>query len=205
MKQIEFFQKALANSVEILLNTEAQVTSHLRWLAETKRLAIERATKDKEFNSDDICDYDEWSQANMARDKMMRVVGVGSALNDYNLVELLKARGRGLFGKTMTLYVFFMRNPDEILQSKAKLTPDEKTYLKKMKYYYDHRDHNGHQERSEMSETNQSLRELKHKYNILLKLEWQYNFNDVISDNFLTKGIRAGNVTIAATGGNISD
>lgn len=203
MRQLEFFQKALANSVEILLNTHAQVLSHLQWLAGSKSLAIEKATKDLEFNSDDLCDYDEWSQSNMARDTMMRVVGVKSYLNDFDLVGSLRSRSRGMFSKAMTLTVYFMRDPDEILKSKAKLTDDEKIYLKMMKHLYDNRERNDASDFQNMVETNRWLRDLKHKYNILLTLEWGFSFDDMISDDFMNNGIRTKRVTIASRGGNI--
>lgn len=201
MTQLGFFQKALANSVEILLNTEAHVISHLRWLAESKRMAIAAAAIGKDFNSDDICDYDKLAHSYLKRNTMMRVVGVMCDINCYELNGWFKSRERGMF-HAMTLKVNFMRNPDEILQSKAELTADEKRYLKKMKHFYENSEYNDYYF-YEMQSTNINLCNLKHHYNILLTQEWQYNFDDVLDDDFLSNGIRSKRVTIVERGGNI--
>lgn len=203
MTQLGFFQKALANSVEILLNTEAHVISHLRWLAESKRRAIAAVAIGKDFNSDDLCDYDMWEHSYLKSNTMMRVVGVVCDINSYYLVDALKSTQRGIFNSAMTLKVNFMRNPDEILQSKAELTADEKRYLKKMKHFYKNSEYNDYHEFFEMQNTNRDLRNLKHHYNILLTQEWQYNFDDVLDDDFLSNGIRSERVTIVERGGNI--
>lgn len=202
MTQLGFFQKALANSVEILLNTEAHVLSHLQWLAESKRRAIAAAAIGKDFNSDDICDYDKLAHSYLKRNTMMRVVGVVCEINCDYLTEWFKSRKCEEAMNPMTLKVNFMQNPDEILQSKAELTADEKRYLKKMKNLYENSENNDYNF-YEMLSTNIDLRNLKHHHNILLTQEWQYNFNDVLSDDFLSKGIRLKRVTIVERGGNI--
>ena len=87
MTQLEFFQNALANSVEILLNTEAHVISHLKWLIEQKRDAIEKMAKGNVFNSDDICRFDSWEQTGIPHNVELKVVAVDSEFRDYDIIE----------------------------------------------------------------------------------------------------------------------
>ena len=132
MNQLEFFQEALTNSVEILINTEAHVMSHLKWIAEEKRAAVEKMAKGKIFNYDDIGSPDDPEQSGIEHNVDMKVVAVNSQLNEYNIIRALKCSNRSWLDSLFSINVVFLRDPEPLLKSKAKLTVREANILKKM-------------------------------------------------------------------------
>lgn len=186
MEQIDFFRNALANSVELLLNTEAHVRSHLNWIAETKRLAIESKLYGKAFNSDDICNYEDWEQKGIPRDTMMKVVNVEVYESVYDIISALKSRSKSWAGELFSVNVFFMCDPDTLLKSRARLTKEEERVLKEMrKFYISGRDGNARV----LDELIRDLRGLKHKYEICFSLTWRYGFADIMKEDFLERGL----------------
>ena len=194
MTQLEFFQNALANSVEILINTEAHVISHLKWLIEQKRNAIEKMAKGNVFNSDDICKFDDWEQVGIPHNAEIKVVAVDSEFRNYDIVSRLKSADRDWFNNVFSINVIFMRDPEPILKSKAKMTDNEKSILKRMVDYYNLKEYNPSGEK--LLRLNRDLKELKHKYNMAFKYQWNYGFNEIIDKDILKYGIRSDNVTI---------
>ena len=194
MKQIEFFQNALANSVEILLNTETHVQAHLKWLIESKRCAIEKMAMGNVFNSDALCDYDEWEQRGLEHDTDMKVVAVFSAFSNYDLIGKLKSREKNWITNLFEIKVVFMRDPEPILKSKAKLTEMEKGILKDMSNYYQLKVYQPDGEK--VLKLNQDLKYLKHKYNMAFSYSWCYGFDDILDKDFLSYGIRAKKLSI---------
>lgn len=194
MKQVEFFQNALANSVEILLNTEAQVRSHLTWLIESKRQAIENMAKGNVFNSDELCNFDKWDQQGIEHNVDMKVVAVTSVYSDYDIISSLKRRGKNWIEYLFEIKVVFMRDPAPVLSSKAKLTTEEKSILKWMNEYYREKIYEPDGDR--IMELNRRLTGLKHKYNMAFTYEWKYDFNDIIDKDFLVYGLRANGLII---------
>lgn len=194
MKQIEFFQNALANSVEILLNAEAHVQSHLKWLIESKRQAIEYMAKGNVFNSDDICDFEELSQRGIEHNVEMKAVAIFSEPYSIDIISRLKYRERNWFSNLFDIKVVFLRDPGPILASKAKLTKEEKKILKVLlDYYQDDRKYPNGQKILDLSH---SLWILKHKYNMAFFYSWSYGFNEVLDKDFLLPGIRVNNTVI---------
>ena len=194
MTQLEFFQNALANSVEILLNTEAHVISHLKWLIEQKRDAIEKMAKGNVFNSDDICRFDSWEQTGIPHNVELKVVAVDSEFRDYDIIEKLKSSDRNWFRNLFQIKVVFLRNPEDVLKSKAKLTDTEKSILKQMVDYYNLKEYQPKGEK--LLRLNRDLKDLKHKYNMAFKYEWSYGFNEALDKDILKYGLRTGRVTI---------
>ena len=194
MKQIEFFQNALANSVEILLNTEAQVQSHLKWLIESKRQAIENMAKGNVFNSDDICDFEDFGQRGIEHNVEMKAVAIFSEPCDRDIISRLKYRERNWFSNLFDIKVVFLRDPGPILASRAKLTKEEKKILKDLlDYYQDDRKYPNGQKILDLS---RSLSYLKHKYNMAFYYSWSYGFKEVLDKDFLLPGIRVNNTAI---------
>ena len=194
MTQLEFFQNALANSAEVLLNYEAHVISHLKWIVEQKRDAIEKMSKGNVFNSDDICDFKDWEQEGIPHNTEFKVVAVDSEINTYSIVSMLKSTDRNLFKNLFQINVVFLRNPEDVLKSKAKLTNDEKIILKQMVGYYTLKEYR--KDGENLIRLNRGLRYLKHKYNMAFRYEWSYGFNEAIDKNLLTRGLRIDSVTI---------
>ena len=174
MKQVEFFQNALANSVEILLNTEAQVRSHLTWLS----------------------NFDKWGQQGIEHNVDMKVVAVTSVYSDYDIISSLKRRGKNWIEYLFEIKVVFMRDPAPVLSSKAKLTTEEKSILKRMNEYYSEKFYEP--DGDSIMELNRRLTGLKHKYNMAFTYEWKYDFNDIIDKDFLVYGLRANGLSITA-------
>lgn len=193
MKQFEFFRNAFANSAELLLNTEAHMMSHLKWIAETKRQAVEKMAYGNEFNSDDICDFDDWDQKDIPHDTMMKVVKVKVGRTAYFLIDMLKSRRNDWGGELFDIEVFFMCDPDTILKSKARLTKEEERVLKEMRgYYINGRD----KDTSHLRELISDLKDLKHKYRICFDLTWSYGFDQIMEEDFLENGLLANGVVI---------
>ena len=194
MKQIDFFQNALANSVEILLNTEAQVQSHLKWLIESKRQAIENMAKGNVFNSDDICDFEDFRQRDIEHNVEMKAVAIFSEPCSSDIISRLKCRERNWFSNLFDIKVVFLRDPGPILASRAKLTKEEKKILKVLLDYYqnDRKYPNGQQ----ILDLSHSLWCLKHKYNMAFYCSWSYGFNEVLDKDFLLHGLRVDNTSI---------
>lgn len=189
MNQFEFFRNAFANSAELLLNTEAHMISHLKWIAETKRQAIEKMAYGNEFNSDDICDFSEWGAKGIPHDTMMKVVKVDVELIFYLLSDTLRCLDEQLF----SIEVFFMCDPDTILKSKARLTKEEERVLKEMREYYI----NGRDKDTEhLRELISDLEDLKPKYRICYNPIWSYGFEQIMEDDFLEEGLLANDVMI---------
>lgn len=202
MKQIELFQNALANSVETLINAEAQVRSHLKWLVEQKRIAIQRRSLGKVFNSDDICVQRQLPK--IGHNVKMKVVAIGSEIKRDLYADRFKCCGKyDYFYELFDINIFFMRNPAPILDSKSRLTDREKSILKSMLKYYELSYPEPDTEM--LRQLSEELRMLKHGYNMVVRYQWGYNFNDILNEDILKEGLQANNVSITDSPGNDDD
>lgn len=200
MKQIELFQNALASSVETLINAEAQVRSHLKWLVEQKRIAIQRRSLGKVFNSDDIC----VQRQQIGHNVRMKVVAIGSEIKRDLYVDRFKCCGKyDYLSELFYINIFFMRNPAPLLDSKSRLTDREKSILKSMLKYYEF----DYQEpdTEELRQLSNELRMLKHGYDMVVRHQWGYNFNDILNEDILKEGLQVNNVSITDSPGNDDD
>lgn len=192
MKQIEFFQNALANSVETLINAEAQVMSHLDWLARQKRKAIIQMTSGEVFNT-----YDIFNHNKLSTDEM-KIVDVEVHLDNNDIVNRLRNDNYYpdfLFFITVT----FLCDPSKILNSKAKLTDKEESILKSMRRCYQLLDL---APEKDLFGLNRQLIELKHGYDMVESASYYYRFNEIFDKDFIKRGLMVNGIKITKNSNN---
>lgn len=182
MDHIEFLQKGLADAANNLVNAESALQRYCRILANAKCLVIGKKLIGKDFKAIDIVDRTSWETDGIKLDAMMRATIVNADLQSCYSVSVVYE------GPTMIkLTVTFQRDPDELLKSRARLTDAEKDILKEMRGYY--RLEYAQPDDKTVKELNRKLKKLKHNYNMVCRLTWNYSFNDIINSGFLTNGI----------------
>lgn len=190
MTQIELTQRALSNSIEALLNAEAQVQAHLEWIAEAKRLAIIKKVEGKQFRAGDIIVDKGWRTNTIDKNAIMKVISVTSSVQDYNLVSAIRDH---TYGNLIYLSIYFLQNPQEILDSKMKLTEAERKILKEMlPLYKNFKKTNG--EKAEY--LNRGLMDLKHKLNISYQACWSFHLDAILVEDFIERGVRCNNTIL---------
>lgn len=195
MNQVELFRNALMRSVESLLNAETQVRSHIEWFAEMKRSKIEKAVLCKTFNSDDICDYYGWQRKDIEHNVEMKAVAVRTIKSDWGLISKLRSADSttdGLFD----IRIVFLRNPRPILDSKVKLTDNEKSILKKMRDIYDSPLGGKNADHEKLMRANIDLHELKHHYQMAFEGTWSFTLSDIIDEFFPNVRLKIRNESI---------
>lgn len=195
MNQMELFKNALTRSVESLLNAEAQVRNHIRWLAETKRYNVEKLALNNIYNSDDICDFNTWTQKGIEHNANMKVVAVCAEMEDWNIIGKIKGRENDI-NDLFEIRILFLCDPRPNLSSKKKLTDIEKSILKKMLDKYERPSYGPSSDCREIMDLNRSLNTLKHGYNMAFVGKWSFGLSEILSERFENIRLQIQNVTI---------
>lgn len=184
---MKFYQEALSESAKALLNSEAQVHHYVTQLGELKaqRLTEQIIGRDypfhfllesrKTYNGKyEDCDY--------------KAVHVDISVSDLRLPRSIRNNDTILY-----VSIVFLRNPEMILSSNLKLTDLEKKLLKNLKSYHniEHGQNCSWFTGSQVIKLGRELAELKNNIHTVIDLSWNFSFEKLLSDNFLTNGIKA--------------
>lgn len=184
---LEFYQNLLSESAKTLLNSEAQIRSHVIQLGSLKAQNLTEKIIGKKYSFHSLLppskecggEYEEVDY---------KAVHIDSSLDDWNLSRKVREDET-----LITITITFLRDPSVILSSKLKLTDTEKKMLRKLNMYYDIRDgyNSSWFKGSEVTDLGDRLVELKHRIYTSISLSWDYSLSQLLSDDFLTRGIKA--------------
>lgn len=194
MKEENIYQQALADAITQQINAEKAVKEHLERLAVMKAEKVYRACIGKQFRSEDL-------------GYKVTVIAVGYHISE----DIWKTNGwYRISGKDMVqIKIAFAVDVENVLGSKKGVTETERKQLKKIKskvdnvisfreydkkfYRYSSYDP---QDYDEIYEIKSSLEDLKNKLKVIDAAVWSYSISDVLSDNFLEKGMSYDGQTI---------
>ena len=182
MNKIQFLQESLQHSTERLIGADAECRNLVIMLAKEKEKYVKEKINGNIFPASAILETTDISWPGKS-DVRYKVIGVdGKLLWSYKTPIQGSYDENNIIGLTIT----FMRDPQEILESKIKLTEKERFILKSLKTSY---------ERSYMysedKEKINALGNLKHEIRLAVELSWTYNFDDIMDEIFIKKGLIA--------------
>ena len=191
---IKYNQQMLSNAVESLVNAEAAVMAHLKWIGEKKRLAVIDRIKDSTYKAYNLTSGD-WRERGIDPAAQMKPINVDVSFANHNIVNRVKENKKENWGGLITLSITFMQDPEVFLGSKKKLTDVEKKLLKDLKRIYDNGDI--HYNRNEkICEINSTLRDLKHNINVVIYAQWSFTLDTILTTDFLLYGLRTDKIDL---------
>lgn len=191
---IKYNQQMLSNAVESLVNAEAAVMSHLKWIGEKKRLAVIDSIKDSTYKAYNLTSG-AWYEKGIDPAAQMKPINVDVSLANHNIVNRIKENKKENWGGLITLNITFMQDPETFLGSKRKLTDMEKKLLKDLKRIYDKSDI--HYNRDEKAyEINSTLRDLKHNINVVIHAQWSFTLDTILTTDFLLYGLKTDKIDL---------
>lgn len=193
MNYSEFIQNTLSNSVERLINAEAEVVSNLRWIIEQKEKVVTKKVQDKTYLASMLLVSNDWKAEGIDRDAEMKVVAIYSGVDKYNLVDSLKST-KDSYSSVTRISIVFMQNPNDILSSKKKLTESERKILKALKDYYNKKYY--YPDNDKIMQLNRDLHALKHQFSVAYEATWSFALESILEDDFITRGLKCGTINI---------
>ena len=189
MKTIEIVQKSLLNATEQYLNARQTLIYYLRQAGHKKASALLGKLHDKFFWAKELIAEDDW-HTKYFKDCLLKVVAVNYNVSDYRLDRILS---EGDYNDAVGITVFFLRDPNEILSSGVNLTEKETQLLKKLQRLYDYKDREllTSDDVRKYEIIDDELNDLKHRYHMILRLQWSYSLEDITADDYLERGIKA--------------
>lgn len=191
MAQVEqqFYQESFRKAVEQYMTAHANCRYMAEKLMELKRQTISKKLFGKEFSLDELYSDSNWRYSyydSMVKYKAVKITTDNRMEFNSDICSIC----RNSYDYTANLRVFFLRNPQPLLDSKAKPTGVEKALLKKLLREYNYNDEK-YVHTNILDDTHRELQDLKHKYNMLVSLEWSWHFEDMLADDFFLKGLIA--------------
>lgn len=188
METIEFYQKAFADSVQKMMDANAQVYEYLRRLMYMKENYVAKKIIGREYSALALIDsLKHWRCT--YEDVPFKCIGMDSVVYNSSLYSAMCDNS-----SIIEFEVRFMRDPDTILKSRMKLTEREKQILKKMKDDFWHTNESRlplTKDYGELSRLHNELCGLKHRIGMVIECSWYYSFNELMDENFLTDGLKA--------------
>lgn len=188
METIEFYQKALADSAQKMMDANAQVYEYMRRLMYLRENYIAKKIIGREYPALDLIDslkHWECTYENVP----FKCIGM-----DYTCYNSSMYSAMCDNSSMIELEIRFMRDPDVLLKSRLKLTEREKQLLKKMKDDFWHT-YEGRlpltKNYDELSRLHNELCGLKHRIGMVIECSWYYDFSKLMDKDFLINGLRA--------------
>ena len=190
MTPIQLLQNGLTKSAEQYLDARTNLLFYFKELGKKKAAALLKALQDHVFKTEELMGEEDWSYKYF-KGEILKVVASDYRVENYRLDDKIINPGR--YNYPLTITIFFMRDPDEILNSKTKITDKEASLLKKLLKLYNHenRVYIDSDEIQKYKSIDSELNDLKHKYHMITYLQWSYTMEDMTEEDFLTRGIRA--------------
>lgn len=184
---IKFYQEALSESTKALLNSSAQVLSHIEQLGEYKASDIASHIVGREYSIDSLVSSRE-TYYGKYEDVPYKAVHVDSKVHRWNLVSTVMENST-----LLTISVVFLRDPEVILSSRLKLTNEERKLLRKLReYYHVSEGHNSSwYSGSTVVNIGSKLSELKHHICAVVELPWSFSMKRLLSSSFSIGSIKA--------------
>lgn len=188
MNPIRIAQQGLEEAMQKSIEAAGAMVRFTQIIAKAKEAYVKEKLMGEEFLCDDLLepgkDTYEWKYEDF-KDHVFKVVAVKTEVDSW---EARKSYDGGAC-KLFTLNIAFLRDPDEILNSKMKLTTCEIKLLKELNNYYGR--NWGYRDYDDLVEIQRNLRELKHNFNLLITSYWSFPFDTITQDGFVEYGLRA--------------
>ena len=192
MKESEIYQQHLAESVAQVINWQGGVTEYLTRLAEMKAKRIWQSNVGKVFKSEEL------------KEDVM-VVAVGFKIHD----DIWKSNSSWK-EYAIIVKIAFVKDVNPILQNKRKkITDKERKYLKRLqemremvidqtytKYHNYSRYYSTSKLYDEVKGIQDDIEYLKNNIKAVDTAEWSWSLEDILAQDFLTKGINYDNQTL---------
>lgn len=188
MNPIRIVQKGLEEATAKQIEVSAAISQYFHIIASEKEHYVRKQLLDKEFLCEDLLEpgkstYD-WKYEDY-EGHIYKTVATDITVDEW---EARNPYGGGK-RRPFSLEIAFLRNPDEILNSKMKLTDGEIKILKNLQKSYERK--YGHADYGHLKQAQYDLRKLKHKINLLITIYWSFTFEEITEEDFLEHGLRA--------------
>lgn len=184
---MKFYQNALSESAKMLINSEAQIKSHVNQLGKLRAESLGKQIIGKEFPVDALLESCKDCQGEYEK-VGYKAVHVDADFNSWNLLDSIRNNS-----SILTISVVFVRDPDVILKSNIKLTDLEKKLLRKLRRYYAVSP--GRNSRwftcLDVANPGDQLPDLRNSIHAVIRLYWKCSLEQLLSEDFLTRGIKA--------------
>lgn len=191
MDKFKLYQEAIAHSVELLNNADAQLRNYVKKVADMRANNVAERVIGRNYTLSDLMAKSDWN-FKYYEDVPYKAILVEPKIEYCFLEGALDYNFRAY--SLVSLCIYFLRDPETILKSKIKLTDKERKLLNELIPHYkvkqgSRRDNAGSMR--DIDKTCNQLETLKHGLHMCISLEWKSTLDDILRDNYLTRGIKA--------------
>ena len=186
-----FYRDCFLRSAEKLIGADAECTAMATHLAKLKEDYIVKNLIGKTFSKDTLM-TDKEHYYKYHADGRYKAIHVKSSVTASMCMAV---QNRKFYTDIINISIYFLLDPQTILDGKMRLTDKEKVILKKMCRYYNTREgENGRisYNNCESIDTLQDeLLQLKHRICIMREFRWSYDMPSIMDEKFVSNGLRA--------------